>query len=201
MQWLQVKVTTDGESETPVLRVVKPRSFYSNEARWLGLCGVVMGEGVCGEVWEGWEGEELVSWPLPPSVTGWDILAFEIVRLLQTSPLGNHGTNTCLYKPVSSFFSPFATDSSTDVLVARVTGTIRLVTQMMKSDWSLSTELHRITSQTFSMLQRYLHTLSLHHRLLLLHLVDLQLFRVLRALCLPPVSPVSLSWLPTIQLR
>ena len=45
-------------------------------------------------------------------------------------------------------------DSSTDVLVARVTGTIRLVTQLVKSDWSLAAELHHITSQAFSMVQR-----------------------------------------------
>ena len=71
-----------------MLKVIKPRSFYTSEARWLGLHGVVLGNGVCGEVWEGWEGEELVSWPLPHSVSGWDLLALEIVRLLQTCPLG-----------------------------------------------------------------------------------------------------------------
>ncbi|CAI8013266.1 Nucleoporin NUP188 [Geodia barretti] len=129
----QVKVVTADEGEAPMLKVIKPRSFYTSEARWLGLHGVVLGNGVCGEVWEGWEGEELVSWPLPHSVSGWDLLALEIVRLLQTCPL----------------------DSSTDVLVARVTGSIRLVTQLVKSDWSLAAELHHITSQAFSMVQRF----------------------------------------------
>lgn len=90
-------MVTRGDEEAPVLMVVKPRSFYTSEARWLGLHGVVLGEGVCGEMWEGWDGEELVSWPLPPTVSGWDLLALEIVRLLQTSPLGNCHHNLSLF--------------------------------------------------------------------------------------------------------
>ena len=85
---MQVKVVVRGEGEDPALVVVKPRSLFTREAHWLGLHGIVLSEGVCGEVWEGWGGEELVSWPLPPSLTGWDLLAMETVRLLQTSPLG-----------------------------------------------------------------------------------------------------------------
>ena len=45
-------------------------------------------------------------------------------------------------------------DSSAEELVTRVTETALLVTQMLKSDWSLATELYPITSQYFSILQR-----------------------------------------------
>ena len=80
-------VTGEGEGGEPGLVVVKPRSFYSDEAQWLGCHGIVMAAGLRGDVWEGWGGESLVSWPVSvPS--GWTLLALEAVRLLHTSPLG-----------------------------------------------------------------------------------------------------------------
>ena len=80
-------MTGEGEGREPGLVVAKPRSFYSNEAQWLGCHGVVMAAGLRGDVWEGWGGESLVTWPLS-GLSGWTLLALEIVRLLQTSPLG-----------------------------------------------------------------------------------------------------------------
>ena len=136
------------EGENPVLEVVKARSLYTSEAQWLGLRGIVMATGLRGEIWEGWEGAELITWPLP-SLNGWDLLAMETVRLIHTTPLG---------KPLSfpGRYYPSLTGPSTKELVARVTNTIRLVTEMLKSDWSLSTELQHITSQALHLLQRYL---------------------------------------------
>ena len=69
------------------LVTVKPRSFYTNEAQWLGCRGIVIATGVCGDVWECWGGDEVVTWHLP-EFCGWTLLALDIVRLLQTSPLG-----------------------------------------------------------------------------------------------------------------
>lgn len=46
-----------------------------------------MATGLRGDVWCGWGGEHLVSWPVG-GYSGWDILALETVRLLQTSQLG-----------------------------------------------------------------------------------------------------------------
>lgn len=47
-------------------------------------------------------------------------------------------------------------DVTGEELVRRVTETACLVTQMMKSDWSLAAPLYPITSQYFSILQRYI---------------------------------------------
>ena len=80
-------MVTGEEGAEPGLVVEKPRSFYGNEAQWLGCQGVVMAAGVRGEMWEGWGGESLVSWSLP-GLSGWTLLALETVRLLHTTPLG-----------------------------------------------------------------------------------------------------------------
>lgn len=71
----------------PGLVALKPRSFYSNEAQWLGCQSIVMATGLRGDIWCGWGGETLVSWPVV-GYSGWDVLALETVRLLQTSQLG-----------------------------------------------------------------------------------------------------------------
>ena len=81
-------MVTGDEGENPALLVVKARSLYTSEAQWLGLRGIVMATGARGEVWEGWGGEELVTWPVS-SLSGWDLLALETARLLHTSPLGD----------------------------------------------------------------------------------------------------------------
>ena len=172
------------EGENPVLEVVKARSLYTSEAQWLGLRGIVMATGLRGEIWEGWEGAELITWPLP-SLNGWDLLAMETVRLIHTTPLG---------KPLSfpGRYYPSLTGPSTKELVARVTNTIRLVTEMLKSDWSLSTELQHITSQTLHLLQRCL-SLSLSPSS-----VDGVSIGLALSLALPPPSwpPHSHVWLP-----
>ena len=138
--------------------MVKPRSFYTQEASWLGCHGVVMTAGLCGAVWTGWGGESLVSWPLP-GYSGWNVLAMETVRLLQSPGLGtcictfvfvcNNSHNACIL-----YVLCICVDSSAEQLVTRVTETANLITQMLKSDWSLAAALHPITSQYFSILQR-----------------------------------------------
>ena len=84
---VKVRVVTDEDGGEPGLVVVKPRSFYSNEAQWLGCHGIVMAAGVRGEVWEGWGGECLVSWQLS-GFSGWTVLALQLVQLLHTPLLG-----------------------------------------------------------------------------------------------------------------
>ena len=85
---LQVCVETgEREGKEAELLVMKPRSFYSSEAQWLGCHGIVMAAGLRGAMWEGWGGETLVSWPLAV-YSGWTVLALETARVLQTPRLG-----------------------------------------------------------------------------------------------------------------
>ena len=188
--------------------MVKPRSFYTQEASWLGCHGVVMTAGLCGAVWTGWGGESLVSWPLP-GYSGWNLLAMETVRLLQSPGLGictlcaitvnisNH--NTCIL-----YVLCICAYSSAEQLVTRVTETANLITQMLKSDWSLAAALHPITSQYFSILQRSEFSTCQSGGVEIIAMVtppDAVVCLDLPAPCWLPASPASLSWLPTTLQR
>lgn len=107
--------------------------------------------------------------PLPPlpcssstfSVSPFHFLPFSLFLLPLSSPSSPFLSPSHLpyLLPLFAFHSlsfSFPLDSSPLPIVTRVTEITRLVTQMLKNDWSLASHLQPITSQYLFIVQKYI---------------------------------------------
>ena len=130
---------------------------FSTESWQIGL-ELVLEVGTEGVVSSREEAEsgQVIQWSVQYSA--WDLFALLTCSTLHAPGVGIGGCG--LYPGTISssisYFVYFPSDSTPSLLVGGVASIARLVTQVLKHSWSLEVLLRPITSQYFTLLQKYM---------------------------------------------